>query len=153
MSSERPKVVLVNRCIVENDESGKVLLVRRSDDDSHNAGKWEFPGGKLETGQDLRSALEREVLEETGILVDVKSRLAFVFDRIITDGAYTGSSHIAIFGLARAAGGALKLSHEHSAHAWELPKEALEYDLTIESRQAIIVLGQIALDNCETPTE
>ncbi|HUC96224.1 MAG TPA: NUDIX domain-containing protein [Candidatus Saccharimonadales bacterium] len=50
--SERPKVVLVNRCLVKKDGSDKLLLIRRSKDDSHNSGMWEFPGGKLDIGQD-----------------------------------------------------------------------------------------------------
>jgi mutator protein MutT len=36
-------------------------------------GDWEFPGGQVEEGETIPHALEREVLEETGIIVKVKS--------------------------------------------------------------------------------
>ncbi|CAE6791344.1 MAG: NUDIX hydrolase [Nitrospira sp.] len=46
---------------------GKVLLVRRNN--PPDAGKWGFPGGKIELGETLRVAAAREVKEETGLLV------------------------------------------------------------------------------------
>ena len=36
-------------------------------------GDWEFPGGQVEEGELLTRALEREILEETGLTVKVKS--------------------------------------------------------------------------------
>lgn len=47
-------------------ENGKVLLSRRKKG-THLAGKWEFPGGKTEPGEDPRDALARELEEELGI--------------------------------------------------------------------------------------
>lgn len=44
---------------------GKVLLVRRAN--PPDVGKWGFPGGKVEWGESLLRAAEREILEETGI--------------------------------------------------------------------------------------
>jgi 8-oxo-dGTP diphosphatase len=46
----------------------EVLLTRRMET-QHQGGKWEFPGGKLEDGEDSRDALHRELLEELGIEV------------------------------------------------------------------------------------
>src|SRR4051794_27381276 len=40
---------------------GRVVLIRRSD-----SGKWAMPGGTLEWGETLRTAIERELLEEAG---------------------------------------------------------------------------------------
>ena len=47
---------------------GQVLLIK-----SPRYGDWEFPGGQVEEGETIPHALEREVFEETGIIVRVKS--------------------------------------------------------------------------------
>ena len=49
-------------------ETGQVLLLK-----SPRYGDWEFPGGQVEIGETIPHALEREVFEETGITVNVKS--------------------------------------------------------------------------------
>jgi len=48
---------------------GEILVARR-DDEAHQGGLWEFPGGKLEADEDAARALERELHEEIGIHVD-----------------------------------------------------------------------------------
>ena len=50
------------------DVDGKVLITRRPEH-VHQGGLWEFPGGKVESGEDVRSALTRELQEELGIEV------------------------------------------------------------------------------------
>ena len=47
---------------------GQVLLLK-----SPRYGDWEFPGGQVEESETIPHALEREVFEETGIVVRVKS--------------------------------------------------------------------------------
>lgn len=60
------------------------LLVRRGKEP--NKGKWSIPGGAQQLGETVFSAAAREVLEETGLVVDVQ-RLVDVVDGIMTDDA------------------------------------------------------------------
>lgn len=54
---------------VINNSKGQILLSKRSDD-VHQGGLWEFPGGKLEPGESVQQALQRELEEELGIQVN-----------------------------------------------------------------------------------
>jgi 8-oxo-dGTP diphosphatase len=53
---------------------GRVLVCRRSAARRH-AGKWEFPGGKLEPGETAAVALRRELREELGVEATVGEEL------------------------------------------------------------------------------
>lgn len=48
------------------DDQHNILIAKRSAD-RHQGGLWEFPGGKVESGESLVEALERELQEEIGI--------------------------------------------------------------------------------------
>jgi 8-oxo-dGTP diphosphatase len=51
---------------VVEDASGRLLIAKRPAD-SHQGGRWEFPGGKVEMGETVVQALRRELQEETGL--------------------------------------------------------------------------------------
>lgn len=61
-------------------DSDKYLIGRRRSGKSL-AGKWEFPGGKVEDDETPKEALQREILEELGINVAVKEELTTVEHR------------------------------------------------------------------------
>ena len=66
LTTHRPIVVIA--AIVER--ASLILLTQRLPG-SHLAGYWEFPGGKLEPGENHRQCLKREMLEELDATVQV----------------------------------------------------------------------------------
>jgi mutator protein MutT len=63
-------------------DSGRVLIVKRRFEPL--AGQWSLPGGAVEVGETLQSSIARELLEETGLEVEVGPVIE-VFDRIAHD--------------------------------------------------------------------
>ena len=61
----KQKLVHVAVGVVKNDLNQVLISLRRSDADQ--GGLWEFPGGKVDPGEDVQSALCREFKEELGI--------------------------------------------------------------------------------------
>jgi 8-oxo-dGTP diphosphatase len=59
---------------------GRVLIAKRPRK-SHRGFLWEFPGGKMESGEDPKACLERELLEELDIGVTVGEIMEVVYHR------------------------------------------------------------------------
>jgi len=64
--------IAVKAFIVHN---GKLLSLKRRDNDPHQPSVWEIPGGRLETGENPYDGLKREVQEETGLHIEILSPL------------------------------------------------------------------------------
>ncbi|WP_290701641.1 Nudix family hydrolase [Amphritea sp.] len=58
-------------------ESGELLLALR-DKRQHQGGLWEFPGGKVEAGENVQDALARELNEELGIEIDLSATTSLI---------------------------------------------------------------------------
>ena len=77
-------------------KDGKVLLVKRGTPPSK--GLWAIPGGRLTLGETLQQAAEREILEETGIVIRAAKPI-YTFDVIERDDAGSIQFHYVIVDL------------------------------------------------------
>ncbi len=122
----KPFVLAVKAVIL--DDRGRCLLIRRSAANRHFAGNWEWPGGKVDPGEDFANALHREVAEETGLTVDLTAFAgATSFDM-------PAVRVVALCMEARVTGGTLNLSDEHDAAEWVPLAELNRWDLTEHAR-------------------
>lgn len=69
-----------------HDDSGRLLVVRRGREPGR--GLWSVPGGRVEPGETDVAAVEREVLEETGLHVTVGIRVGTVLRDGLGDDLY-----------------------------------------------------------------
>jgi len=104
--------------IVENDQ-GEILLVKTFH------GGWVYPGGQVESGENLMQALAREIKEESGIDVIV-SRLIGVYSNTGTytwhDGVTEVPTKVMLDYVCCPVGGELCTSDETSDSRW-VPRE------------------------------
>ena len=65
------KQVHVTAAVIVRDD--KILCVQRGENKlSYISKKWEFPGGKVETGESLEDTIRREILEELNLEISVR---------------------------------------------------------------------------------
>lgn len=116
---ELVKIIEVVAAMIEKD--GNILLAQRGAG-GDQAGRWEFPGGKVESGETQQQALARELHEELGILANVGSYVAShqwsQGERIIRLHAWRVASFC----------GELQLRC-HAQWIWVTPQQAQNYDL------------------------
>ena len=71
--SSAPLVVVA--AVIEQQDC--FLITKRAAGD-HLAGCWEFPGGKLESGESLTDALRREMREELDVEIEIGEQIDYV---------------------------------------------------------------------------
>ncbi|MFF7237210.1 NUDIX domain-containing protein [Streptomyces collinus] len=94
-------------------EDGRLLAIRRADN-----GTWELPGGVLELDETPEAGVAREVLEETGIHVEVDE----------LTGVYKNTTRgiVALVFRCKPSGGTERTSSESTAVSWLTPEEVSE---------------------------
>jgi len=105
---------------------GAVLIARRPPGDSL-AGKWEFPGGKIEAGETPQQCLAREMAEEFGIQVEVGD---FWGQSVHAD----PGKHIRLMAYAVVWTGGQMAPTSHSAWRFVAPQQLAGYDLAPADR-------------------
>jgi 8-oxo-dGTP diphosphatase len=111
-----------------------VLLVRRGR--PPRIGQWSLPGGAQELGETVAAAATREVLEETGLAIEVGEVLATV-DMIERDGERVRYHYTLIDFSAEATGPELRPGGDAADARWFAPEEVAELGLWSETMRII----------------
>lgn len=117
--------------VISNDD-GKILLVCRGENPGR--GLWGLPGGYVEIDETLGAALDREIREETGLVVQVDSLIgvwSFYHDSKQLSGA-------SIIYRARLNGGVLEVGSDSTAALWVSEEEIGDLKLAFESHREAI---------------
>ena len=109
--------------VLLTDEKGKILIIKRSTNSKTNPGKWELPGGKVDSGESFDQALLREVYEETNL----KIKLDHVIGVCEQNLPLIRAIHIVMSG--EIIDGYLNLSSEHEGYAWVFFEDLHDYEL------------------------
>jgi len=119
MSEPTPPPIQVVAAVIERE--GRVLIGQRKPGGRH-ALKWEFPGGKIEPGENARAALARELKEELDIDAEIADEIEAYSFRY-SSGAETW---LRFFRVARFHGEPRSLDFVQIV--WETPARLPEYD-------------------------
>ncbi|HEX4758373.1 MAG TPA: NUDIX hydrolase [Terracidiphilus sp.] len=114
MQREYPLAPLMGVGAVVVDES-RILLVRRGRQPLK--GQWSLPGGLLELGESLTAGVAREVLEETGLIVE-PVELIELLDRIHQENEKIRYHYVIADYLCRVKGGTLQAASDADAVRW-----------------------------------
>jgi 8-oxo-dGTP diphosphatase len=115
-------VQVVGAALVDGD---RVLVAQRAG--GPYDGYWEFPGGKVEPGEDHLAALVREIGEELGVAVVPQAFLGEVVLDGVVAGGVPGASTLRVWSAHVAAGGQLT-AHEHAELRWLTAEQLGELD-------------------------
>ncbi len=99
---------------------GRVLLVQRGTEPMK--GNWSLPGGLIDVGELLSAAVVREVMEETGLLVE-PVELVELLDRVHREGERVRYHYVIADYLCRVVGGSLQAASDAAAVRWVDPAE------------------------------
>lgn len=119
-------------CALIKNKAEKYLMVKRSDEMLH-AGQWEFPGGKLHSGESAQKAIVREIHEELQVeIAPVKQLQEIVWE-------YPDKKICLIPIICEIRSGKLSLV-EHSLHQWVSLVEMMELNVLEADREIVKTL-------------
>lgn len=134
MEREYPKqpLVGVGAIIIQH---GRIALIKRGKPPL--MGEWSVPGGMLELGETVRHGVQREALEETGLVVQARELLG-VFDRIVSDAKGQFSYHYVLVDfLCEVVSGELCAGHDACDANWFAPDQVVTLPLAADTAEVI----------------
>jgi len=132
---------------------GRVLLLRRSPE---RGGFWQPVTGRIEPGESPLAAAGRELMEETGYAVPVRPleyqhgfALSPGVNRVREGTLVVAEEHA--FAALLGAADEPRLSHEHRAHAWFAPEQAMEQVPFAGLRRAVQLASALTSHGARRP--
>jgi ADP-ribose pyrophosphatase YjhB (NUDIX family) len=107
-------------------DGNQVLLVRRGQEPMK--GEWSIPGGVLDLGETLESAVRREVLEETGLQVETRA-IVEVLDKVVVENRRVRYHYVLIDFLCVGRGGTLRAGSDADDARWISHKELASHGI------------------------
>ena len=129
------KVIEVSAGLIFQD--GRLLITQRPTG-THLAGRWEFPGGKLEPGETPEAALVRELREELGIDTSASCLAPFTF----ASHSYPEFHLLMTLFVCRVWHGRIT-AHEHEALAWVRPERMGDYAMPPADQPLVAMLRDL----------
>jgi ADP-ribose pyrophosphatase YjhB (NUDIX family) len=116
-------VLIVQAMIRKN--TGEYLVIKRAEEPE--LGTWEFPGGRVDSGETVEKAMEREIKEETGLKVDIERFVGWGqgFGIKLSDGRII--DRFVMFFECKLIKGKLSLDHETADHKWASLEELMQF--------------------------
>jgi len=137
------KRVHVAVAVIVNSD-GHILIAKRPEH-VHQGGLWEFPGGKVETGESLELALKRELKEELGIELQACEPLLEIHHDYPDKQVF-----LDVWSVTGFSGDAY--GREQQPVLWIEPEQLFEYDFP-EANQPIVALLQERSSGCARTIE
>jgi len=122
------KTYIIASSVIYRDD-GKILILRRSDDDLTRPSESDLPGGEANEGEEPFAAAVREIVEETGLEFAVQDlRLVFGMAHVKQHTEEKADVNFVQLGFIAAmpAGQSVRLSHEHQDFGWQTLDQAIE---------------------------
>jgi len=113
------------------DAQERYLVLRRSSRVKANAGRWDFPGGKVDPGERIDQGLLREVAEETGLTIALGGVVGAAQSELDTRIV----AYLILEGQLES--GEVRLSEEHDAYRWVKKSEFSSVDMVPQFRAFI----------------
>jgi 8-oxo-dGTP diphosphatase len=104
-------------------KNGETLFIKRAQTDTH-PGIWELPGGGVNFGEDPATTAKREVMEETGIDIEIIKPVKIF--TTISDDNQKQTIRI-VYGCAAPEVDKVNLTNEHSAYRWILKEDVTSF--------------------------
>ncbi len=135
------KLFVAAKALIVN--NGKVLLLREAAyDEGTNKGKWGVPGGRIHDDEAILEGLDREVMEESGLIVKSGAVIGTIENFPVIKGE---KCHIIrLYYSCEYQGGEVALSNEHDQFGWFNLNEIIDVDVV---NGEIDLVKKVLIDN------